>query len=399
MIARADGQVILVAGAIPGERVTATIERLGRGVAYARTIDVEVPSADRRAPFTDPECGGCAFAHIEYPRQLSLKSQIIADAFQRIGKLNVTAPNVCASSPTDGYRMRARLHVRDGRIGFFREGTHTVCDARSTGQLLPSTADVLDRLVDVLAGRAPGVREVEISENLDASERAVHLETTDHLSAAMREQCPAVDGVTGITTSGTGGEPVVVSGVPYVNDRLTIGGEDVPLRRHVLAFFQANRHLVHGLVAHVAGHVPAGARVIDLYAGVGLFAIPLARRGDRVTAVEGDRVSSRDLADNALASGGSIETMHHAVETFLDSAPPKPETLIVDPPRTGMSREALGGAIALAAPRVVYVSCDVATLARDSRRLVDAGYAITSLDAFDMFPNTAHVETVVVFAQ
>src|SRR5688572_24432197 len=126
MIAREDSQVVLVSGAIPGETVLARVERLGKGVAFARVVSVAEPSADRRDPFTDELCGGCLYAHVAYPRQLEIKGQIVADALTRIGRIPLSKPVAVAPSPADGYRMRARLHVRGGRIGFFREGAHEI---------------------------------------------------------------------------------------------------------------------------------------------------------------------------------------------------------------------------------------------------------------------------------
>lgn len=386
MIARLDGQIVLVAGTIPGERVTARIERVGKGVAYAETTAVVEPSPDRRPPFTDPQCGGCLYAHVAYPRQLEIKSQVIADAFARIGHLQMPGPVRVAASPDEGYRMRARLHVRGHRIGFFREGTHDLCDARSTRQLLPATCDTLDRLAAAM--RSLGldtVREVELSENVDASNRAASLDTTSPIDARSLERLATTEG---LTAFGPGA---------FVTDVLDVGGpQPLTLRRHVTAFFQGNRFLIRDLVLHVNQFVPAGGDVVDLYAGAGLFSIAAAlARGARVTAVEGDRASAADLMTNA-APHELVVPRHQAVETFLASSHPEPAALIVDPPRTGMSREAMDGVLRLGAGRIVYVSCDVATLARDSRRLVDAGYAIERADAFDLFPNTPHVETVVV---
>src|SRR5207342_1388324 len=113
------------------------------------------PSADRRAPGGDPLCGGCLYAHIAYPQQLELKALVIADAFARIGRIDLPAIVHVAPSPEEGYRMRARLHVRGRVVGFFREGTHEVCDARQTRQLLPATSDVLDRLVAAMRSLVP----------------------------------------------------------------------------------------------------------------------------------------------------------------------------------------------------------------------------------------------------
>ena len=404
MIARVDGQVVLVADAIPGERVQARIERVGKGVAYAQTLSVEEPSGDRRDPFTDPLCGGCLYSHIAYRRQLEIKSEIIADAFRRIGRLELPAAVAVAGSPEDGYRMRARLHVRGHRLGFFRENSHDVCDARATRQLLPATSDLLDRLMAAMRSLGlEAVREIELSENVDASERVVFLDAAAALDDSTLERLAGTDGLTGL------GSAFGAYGSPYVTDSLTIGENSLTLRRHVQAFFQGNRHLLGDLVTHVTDRLPIGGAVLDLYAGVGLFAVAAAViRGAWVVAVEGDAYAADDLHANGAAAGGQITTVRGAVEgiamgTFgawgRAAGRSAVETIIVDPPRTGMSPGAVDKVLKLAAQRLVYVSCDVATLARDARRIVDHGYAIERADAFDLFPNTPHVETVVVFVR
>ena len=416
MIARADGQVVLVAGAIPGERVSARIERVGKALAYAETLGAEQPSADRRVPFSDPLCGGCLYAHIAYPRQLEIKSLVIADAFSRIARVTLPAPVAVAPSPPEGYRMRARLHLRGTRLGFFREGTHEVCEARATRQLLTATCDVLDGLSAALGRHhTDTVREVEVSENMSASDRVVHLEASPCVDVRSLELLAATNGVTGLTVAGpTFGGVRVLAGTAYVSDVIALGDQPpLTIRRHVLAFFQGNRYLLPDLAAHVIEHVPPGSAMIDLYAGAGLLAVAAARvRGAHVTAVEGDRIAAEDLEANATAAGGAVTPVHQSVERFVGGRLPQQasasakasadhhlhvETVIVDPPRTGMSREALDGVVGLSARRIVYVSCDVATLARDARRFLDAGYALARIDAFDLFPNTPHVETVVVF--
>jgi 23S rRNA (uracil1939-C5)-methyltransferase len=402
MIARVDGQVVLVSGALPGERLAVRIERVGKGVAYADTVSIEESSADRRHVFTDPLCGGCLYAHIAYQRQLQIKALVIADAFARIGRLPLPDGVAVAASPIAGYRMRARLHRRGHRVGFFREGTHEVCDARATGQLLPGACDVLDRLEAVLAGLPQeAVQEIDIAENIDASERVLHLETLPGSDGPLQGLRPPTGQVTGFTIAASGaGSLRVLAGSAYVTDRIVLDDRSaITIRRHVLAFFQGNRFLLPDLVAHVIGQIPQESRVVDLYAGAGLFSISAARlRGAQVTAVEGDRVASEDLAVNAAAAGG-VTAVHQPVEAFVQRANPAVDVVIVDPPRTGMSPAALQGVVRLCGRRIVYVSCDVATLARDARRLVDAGYQIGRADAFDLFPNTPHVETVVTFGK
>ena len=403
MIARVDRQVVLVSGAIPGERLTARVERIGKGVVYAQALSIEEASADRREPFADPLCGGCLYAHIAYPRQLEIKAQIIADGFARIGRVVLPAPVPVAGSRSDGYRMRARLHVRARRVGFFREGTHEVCDARATRQLLPATADVLDRVAGALQSlEVDQVQELEVSENIDASERVVHLDAAAPVDPIRLASMGPFAGLSGLTInrSSDGTQDFsradAIAGEPYVTDAIDVAGTHVRLRRHVLTFFQGNRYLLNDLVAHVVGLVEEGRTVVDLYAGAGLFAVSAAvARGARVTAVEGDKLAALDLEANTALANRGVVAVHQPVENFTRTAPRRPDTIVLDPPRTGVSREALDGIVGLRAGTIIYVSCDVATLARDSRRLIDAGYVIRRVDGFDLFPNTPHVETVV----
>ena len=374
MIARVDGQIVLVAGAIPGEHVTARVTRVAKGVAFAETVSVEAPSPDRRDPSIDAACGGNLYAHIDYARQLAIKAEIIADGMTRIGRVVPPMPVVVAGSPGEGYRMRARLHVQQGRVGFFREGSRQLCDPRGTRQLLESSCDVVDAVAEALrASGLDGVHEIELAENVDASQRVVHLDSARPIRRRDAEALGRLAGLTGMTVGqpgARGGPPslLLMTGAPYVTDVLPLVDGTIALRRHVLAFFQGNRYLLGGLVDHVAGLLAGSARVTDLYAGVGLFAVAAARAsGAAVVAVEGDGLAARDLEANAAAAGG-IEVAHQAVESFLERQRPAPDVVIVDPPRTGLSKEALAGLLRLAAPRVVYVSCDIATMARDVTR-------------------------------
>jgi len=400
MIARCDGQIALVAGVIPGERVRARIERVAKGVVFAQAVAVDEESPDRRAPFEDPLCGGCLYSHITYQRQLEIKRQVISDALARIGHITSPAAITVAASPEDGYRMRARLHVRGSRVGFYREGTHDLCDPRATRQLLPDTCDALDRFSARLRSLGISeVREIELSENRAATERAVALDLAAPIGPRALERLAATDGINGLAS------PSGEFGSAYLTDRLSLGdGATVSLRRHVAAFFQGNRHLLREFVAHVISQVPDGAELVDLYAGVGLFSIAAARtRHVRAVAVEGDRVAAADLSFNAEAVGVPVMAVWQPVERFIRGRAIEPNrsaaslVVIVDPPRTGVSPEALSGVMQLGPERLIYVSCDVATLARDSRKIVDGGYRLERLDAFDFFPNTPHIETVAVF--
>ena len=187
-----------------------------------------------------------------------------------------------------------------------------------------------------------------------------------------------------------------------VTDTIHLRDGVTPLRlvRHVRAFFQGNRYLVDALVRQVTTRVTAGP-IVDLYAGGGLFGLSLLASGaDQVTLVEGDPISSGDLQVNAEPYRERASVERTSVEEFLARhRSTSAATVIVDPPRTGLSREAAARILALTPARLVYVSCDVATLARDARLLLDGGYTLGPLTALDLFPNTAHVETVTVFTR
>jgi 23S rRNA (uracil1939-C5)-methyltransferase len=406
MIARHDGQVVLVSGAIPGERVVARIERTERRLAFAAVVGVNEPSPDRRAALADPRCGGCVYSHIAYARQLALKADIVHDAFARLGRIPIAGPVAVAASPEQGYRMRARFHVDGTRAGFYREGTHSLCDATATGQLSDGAHAAVAIAVEQLVRGGARVAAVELAESLDSRQRALAILVQDvrPVAAAAFAQVPAAGGLVGVSMHDAAGRSRI-AGDPSVSDPLSALTRDRVadggLGRHAGAFFQSNRHLVPDLVAAVMDVVPATGVVLDLYAGVGLFSVALAGRGGSdVVAVEGDPASGADLTANArsaVARGGRLSVAVDSVERFLAASGPRADAVIVDPPRTGISPGAMTALLERMAPRLIYVSCDPSTMARDARRLLDGGYTLESLRAFDFFPKTAHVETLGVF--
>jgi 23S rRNA (uracil1939-C5)-methyltransferase len=295
--------------------------------------------------------------------------------------------------------------VQGGRIGFYLEGSHQLCDAAATGQLLGGTGDWIAAAERTLATtRLTGVSAIELAENMAGDERACHLE----LAAGVDRRALAAlaEGLVGLSAQRADRAGIVrIAGSPVVTDAVRVGDAGaltVRLQRDVRSFFQGNRFLLEPLVRCVAGLVEPGP-VIDLYAGVGLFGLSLAAAGkESVTLVEGDPVSGADLEVNAEPLASRVTVARRKVETFLAGASPSHvagATVVVDPPRTGLSKEATADMIRLSPPWIVYVSCDVATLARDSRALVDAGYRLDSLRGIDLFPNTAHVETIASFSR
>ena len=407
MLARHEGRIVFVSGAIPGERVRARVERVERQLAFASTTEVLQASPHRRETGSDLRCGGCSYAHIAYTHQLSLKAELIHEAFVRLGRIPLEQTVTVLPSPERGYRMRARFHVRAGqgpspvRVGFYREGTHDVCDAGPTGQLLDDSVAAATAAL-AAAHALAHVTSAVLSENIAANQRVLHLESPGETFLPRRalDAALAAGQLTGCSASVAG--RTIAAGVPVVEDPLPAltggrAGSGV-LQRHADAFFQANRYLLPQLVADVLDSVLPAGDIADLYAGVGLFSVSLGQSGrERITAVEGDRPSARDLAQNASACGASVRVVNSSVEDYLAATGRRADTIIVDPPRTGISRAAMETVVRSGPTRVVYVSCDPPTMARDARRLLDGGYRLASLRAFDLFPNTPHVESVGVF--
>lgn len=407
MLARHDGQVVLLAGAIPGETVEARITRVARGTVYADTEQVLESSPDRR-PGVDGGCGGAVYGHIGYPRQLALKAAIIEDAWRRIARQVLDRPVQVVSSPERGYRTRARLHARDGRFGFYREGTHVLCDPAATGQLAePTVAWIREAEATLGPARVRSLAAIDVVENAAGSERACHLHTHGSVSRTLDalaggltgvSAAPAVDDDEDTRHRGDERDVVSVAGDPAVTDIVSFaagsGHVSVSLRHSARSFFQGNRFLLAPLVQTVVDAVPAG-EALDLFAGTGLFGLAVAAAGrGAVTAVEGDPSSSRDLAANADAAGTGVQVHRQSVEAFLSAPRSGPATWIVDPPRAGLPDVVRAAVLRDRPARLVYVSCDPATLARDARTLIDGGYRMRALTGLDMFPSTAHVEAV-----
>jgi len=398
MLARHDGAIVFVAGALPGEVVDVLIRRLQKGSAWADVVSVRQASPDRVGEFNP--CGGNVLAHAGYEAQLRLKAAIIDDAFRRVGRCPLPSLPQVVGSPATGYRMRARLHVQQGQVGFYREHSHDLCPVAQTGQLSSAAEAVVDALNgQAVVLRASGVTVVELSENREGTQRVLHCVVRPGGDGAGLTALGQVAGVTGLSWASEGLPRVTVaSGQPDITESFVRGDRRWTLTRNVRAFFQGNRFLLDGLVQHVCDQLHRGG-VADLYAGVGLFSVAATALGHLpVVAVESDAVAGRDLKNNGREWRGLLQTRVASVEDYLQSHRAlSVATVVVDPPRTGLTRQVLSALIAQQVARVVYVSCDVATLARDARVWLAAGYRLTDLQAFDLFPQTAHIETVAVF--
>ena len=368
-LAHARGRTVLVGLAAPGDRLRVRVERVRGSVAFASITEVIAPSSVRVEPLCPyfGRCGGCDFQQLSYEAQLSAKVEIIRDCLRRIARLEPPREIPITPSPAAwAYRARAKWQYDRGgeRLGYFERGTHRVCDVAECPVVIPE----LQRLLEKLRAEIPVNPLPEDAGEFEA-------------------------------VAGDGGS-VLLS--PPVWDEhsteaiRTIGGERY--RFGADSFFQINHALLEPLIQE-ATRDAEGAQALDLYCGVGLFTLPLARRFRSVKGVEGSRAAARyarrNLADAGLANaevktasvGGWL--MEHATRL------PPIDYVLLDPPRVGAEAETVAAINALRPRRISYVSCDPATLARDLRSLTENGYRLSSIRAFDMFPQTHHVETVV----
>jgi 23S rRNA (uracil1939-C5)-methyltransferase len=404
-LARLGGQTVLLPGALPGERVRAKVIARERGFLRARVLDVLRPSPERRpSPCCHfPECGGCAWQELAYPGQLRLKEAVLRESLERAGA-RWSGDIRVQGSPEDGWRTRATLHssLVEGRLraGLYRAASHSVVEIGSCRQLSEGLRVAVASLVASLeaAGLGPLVGDLRLAEAGDGARRALLVSlretgpgTLERVSAALAR----LEAFDGIALAGRRGDPLAVRGEPIV--AATVLGAD--LETHVASFFQANRFLLAPLVESVLAAVPEGAELLDLFAGVGLFAIAAARRRDaRAVAVELSSLSARDARRNAARLvPGRVRVRQGDALAGLRSWRPRggPGVIVVDPPRTGLDRELLRALCERGRRRIVYVSCDPPSLGRDLARFASHGWRPTHLEAFDLFPDTFHLESVV----
>lgn len=354
----ADGLTVFVPLAAVGDRVRVEITQRKKKIAFARIAKVLEPSPDRQTPPCNyfGECGGCDFQQMKYPAQLAAKSSIVADALRRLGKLDVGEVEVIASPEPFAYRERARWQVRGSLVGYFRRESHDVIDIEHCPILTPKLNEALSAVREQAELGKLRPHEVE--------------------AAADAER---------FTLSTSNGD----------DELLRCDSLGFEYKFRPTSFFQANRLLIEPLV-NFATDGFAGAKAIDLYCGVGLFTLPLAKRFDTIIGVEGSEASIDLARANAAGNGiSNAEFVQSSVKSFVASRAARDADLVLlDPPRSGTEKGTIELLAELRPKAISYVSCDPSMLARDLRELVDAGYELDGLKAFDLFPQSHHVETV-----
>jgi 23S rRNA (uracil1939-C5)-methyltransferase len=376
-LARLDGRVTLAPFALPGERIRAAAEREKPGLIRARTLAVLEPSPVRVEPPCEyfGRCGGCHYQHAGYEYQLASKRAILAEELRRLGKIEPPEIAVAAAEPW-GYRNRAQLHIENGQIGFREARSHKLCAI----QQCPIASPKINQAIGALAGMLRDSRWPRFVRSLEifTDERQVQLnvlETGRPVARRFFDWCAETI-------------PGLVAGALDYQDRFRVSRN---------AFFQVNRYLADKLVEiALDGAGAEGETALDLYAGVGLFSIEMARRFHQATAVESGAAAAADLVFNAQrAALANLRVERRTTEAYLDALEHAPDFVLVDPPRAGMGKAVVQRLIGLRPPAVTVVACDPATLARDLAALLGGGYRIEKMTLVDLFPQTYHLETVV----
>jgi 23S rRNA (uracil1939-C5)-methyltransferase len=365
-LAHADGKTIFVSLAAPGDRVRVTIDRQQGNVVFASIEEVLTASPVRIEPPCPyfGRCGGCDFQQMTYEAQLAAKAEIIRDCLHRIAHLDVPNFGVVASPNEWRYRARATWQIdqEQHEIGYYERASRRVCDVADCAVLVPELQSVLER-----------VRHTPLS---DFPEALKHLDVV----------------------AGENGVSLTPEFADFHTSELSLKVGEEGYAYNAEAFFQVNQGLLKQVIDFALGSVIGGA-ALDLYCGVGLFTLPLSRRFKSVVGVESNAAASRFARRNLQQAHLSNATVLTAtVADWMRSSSKKFEHfdfVLLDPPRAGAESVVIKGILDLNPQRISYVSCDPATLARDLKKLLAGSYEIDSLTAFDMFPQTHHVETVV----
>lgn len=365
-LAHADGLTLFVHLAAPGDLVRVVIERTRGKIAFAAIKEIIAPGPARIEPPCPyfGRCGGCDFQQLNYETQLQTKVEMIRDCLHRLGGIDPVPDVEIHPSPNEWhYRARANWQVDQvsRQLGYFERGSNRVCDVEFCAVLTPELQTTL-----------AGVRQ-QLAQ-----------------AAIVGKNIEAVAGDEAVSVSSDAGEletKVVSRAAAGETYRFSAAG-----------FFQINHELLEPIIEEAIGDA-TGDLAVDLYCGVGLFTLPLARRFQRVVGIESSRTATKFARENLTSAdlaNGRIETAR--VGDWLrenSGSLGKVDYLLLDPPRTGAENKDIQGIVAVRPSQISYVSCDPATLARDLKKLIAAGYKLHSIKAFDMFPQTHHVETVV----
>jgi 23S rRNA (uracil1939-C5)-methyltransferase len=420
------GKAVFTPFVLAGEKVQASVIEQKAGFVRAQVTAVIEPSTQRIHPACPyfARCGGCHYQQASYEHQLEIKQQILRETLRRTGKIELGNEIQIHPSPPWNYRNRTRMQVQTSpsfAAGYFKMRSHELLAVEEC----PISSPLINRGIASLwrsgrAGKVPaGIREVEFFANAHDTEMLVEVsclpEARRASVRAWAEECQGeMSQIVGVIAfreaKGARSQPVQEKLLAIGADHLIYRTERAAYRVSAGSFFQVNRHMTDELV-RVVTQGQSGEVAMDLYAGVGLFSTALAGDFRHIFSVESSQTSSADLSYNLLSNGEAVQasTEQYLARSenkgrvgkgaILPHITHKPDLAVVDPPRSGLGERVARLLATLGAPRVVYVSCDPATLARDLVVLLGSGYRIEQVHLVDLFPQTYHLETVVHLAR
>lgn len=424
-VARINGQVVFVHGGVRGEVCAVRILKVLKNAAYGRVEKIMEAAPARREPDCPhyPACGGCDFRHISYEEELDAKRQRLEDALRRIGGAEARVEEILGSPRTDGYRNKSQFPVSAaGRAGFYRARSHEVVPASDCRLQAPQANAIAKTVEEYLRdfsvpayderSRKGLLRHIYVRTNREGRAMAclaVNGAVLPEEEKLVRRLLAACPDAAGILLNRNERDTNVILGDSYRTLWGTDALEDtlcgLTFRLSPPSFYQVNREQaerLYGKTLEFAGLTGREA-VLDLYCGIGTISLILAGRAAHVTGVEAAPEAVRDAEENARRNqitnvrfwcGDAGEAAKRYAEEGM-----RPDVIVADPPRKGLSEEAVQAAAAMGPERIVYVSCDPGTLARDVKRFRNLGYRLARCAAVDMFPRTRHVEAVVMMSR
>lgn len=418
------GKAVFIPFVLANEKIEASLTEQKPGFGRAKVDAIIEPSAHRVEPGCQhfSRCGGCHYQHASYEHQLDIKKEILRESLRRTAKLDLAFEIEVHPSPPWNYRNRSRLQVRVGpafAAGYFKLASHELLAVEEC----PISSPLINRGITALwqsgrAGKVPaGVREVEFFADADDSQLLLDVSCArDARRAAVREWAeelratmPEIAGVVAFREANPGDRKASPQEILVTvgEGHLTYQTQRTAYRVSAGSFFQTNRHMTNELVKIVTEGL-SGELALDLYAGVGLFSTALAGDFRHIVSVESSQTSSADLAYNRPSHGEAVQATTEQYLARTENAGragrgavsiPKPDLAVVDPPRSGLGENVARSLANLGAPRIIYVSCDPATLARDLVPLLAAGYRVEQVHLVDLFPQTYHLESVIHLAR
>lgn len=386
-----DGRAVFVPFAMAGERVRVQlVEERGR-FARGKVVELLNASPERIAPRCKHfgVCGGCHYQHMPYEQQLATKAEILRDQLARIGHIQNPPVEPAVASEPWNYRNQVQFHLTAaGKVGYVR----AEAGRAETGRVLAiEECHLPEAPINTLWPQL----EFEVEAGIDRV--SIRAGIDDDLLMTLETEtagAPEVETQADISVAHLfGGNAAVLQGRDYVMMRVL----ERDFRVSAASFFQVNTQMAGKMVQHVLASLPAAlTTLLDVYCGAGLFSAFLASRCDRLIGVESEAAACEDFAIN-LDEFENVELYEDAAERALPALDLKPEAVLLDPPRAGVEREALEAVVRMSPRRIVYVSCDPSTLARDAERLIHNGYRLGNVTPFDLFPQTYHIESISLF--